>query len=106
MAHNTHYTFLSTITSASELHQQPVSLLHFAANMVQNSADFVSELVHNSLHKSYTKVLGTSSLFTVSSLGQTRLTPLMAQPYEVVNVTSGNTSGGQGTNKPPDKPNG
>jgi hypothetical protein len=74
--------------------------------MVQNSADMVSELVHNSFQKSYTKVFGGSQLFTVSSLGQTRLIPLMAQPYEVINVTSGNTSGGQGTTKPPDKPNG
>lgn len=74
--------------------------------MVQGSAEFFGELVHKSLQNSYTKVLGTSQLFTVSSLGQTRLAPLMAQPYEVVNVSSGNTSSGQGTNKPPDKPNG
>ncbi len=30
----------------------------------------------------------------------------MAQPFEVVNVTNGNTGGTQGDTKPPDKPNG
>ena len=71
--------------------------------MVQASIGSVGELVHNS----FTKALAAPQLLTVSSLNKTRLTPLMAQPYEVVNVTSGNTtSGGQGTNKPPDKPNG
>jgi len=43
---------------------------------------------------------------TTTSLNKTRLTPLMAQPYEVINVTTGNTGGTQDVNKPPDKPNG
>lgn len=88
------------------MQQQAFSPLQFATNMVQNSLGVATDFVQNTLQKSYTKVLGTSQLFTVSSLVQNRPTVLMAQPYEVVNVTSGNTSGGQGTTKPPDKPNG
>ncbi len=48
----------------------------------------------------------TQQLMTTSSLNKTRLTPLMAQPYEVINVTTGNTGGTQDDTKPPDKPNG
>jgi len=48
----------------------------------------------------------TQQLMTTNSLNKTRLTPLMAQPYEVVNVTTDNTGGTQDVSKPPDKPNG
>jgi hypothetical protein len=37
-------------------------------------------------------------------LNKTRITPLMAQPFEVINVANDNTSGTQVVTKPPDKP--
>jgi hypothetical protein len=74
--------------------------------MVQHASDLVTEFIHNSLQKYPTKSFVTSQLMTTTSLNKTRLTPLMAQPYEVINVTTGNTGGTQDVNKPPDKPNG
>jgi hypothetical protein len=71
--------------------------------MVQHASDLVTEFIHNSLQKYPTKNFVTSQLMTTTSLNKTRLTPLMAQPYEVINVTTG---GAQDANKPPDKPNG
>jgi len=74
--------------------------------MVYNAVEFIDKLVHNSLPKFPTKPFMTQQLMTTSSLNKTRLIPLMAQPYEVINVTTGNTGGTQDDTKPPDKPNG
>jgi len=74
--------------------------------MVNNALDLVTEFVHNTLQKSYTKPSITQHFLTTTSLNKTRITPLMAQPYEVINVTDSNTGGTQDASKPPDKPNG
>jgi len=74
--------------------------------MVYNAVEFIDQFLHNSLPKFPTKTSMTQQLMTTSSLNKTRLTPLMAQPYEVINVTNGNTGDTQDVNKPPDKPNG
>jgi hypothetical protein len=71
--------------------------------MVHNTLDLVSQIIHNSLQKSHKKPSITQQLMTTTLLNKTRIIPLMAQPYEVINVT---TSGTQDASKPPDKPNG
>jgi hypothetical protein len=71
--------------------------------MVHNAFDVVSQFVHYSLDKSHIKTPVTQQFMTTTSLNKTRITPLMATPYEVVNVTNDDT---QGDTKPPDKPNG
>lgn len=74
--------------------------------MVHNAVGLVGEFIHNTLQKAYTKPSITPHFLTTTSLNKTRITPLMAQPYEVVNVTTGNTGGTEDVSKPPDKPNG
>jgi hypothetical protein len=74
--------------------------------MVHNTIDFVNELVHTSLQKLPIQLSTTHQLLTTTSLNKTRIVPLMAQPYEVVNVTTGDTGSTQDGTKPPDKPNG
>jgi hypothetical protein len=101
----TTYTLLLTILT-TVLHQQPIFVTHLAANMVDNALDIVTQFIHNTLQKSHTRPSVTQQFLTTTSLSKTRITPLMAQPFEVVNVTNGNTGGTQGDTKPPDKPNG
>jgi hypothetical protein len=74
--------------------------------MVQNAFDVVGQFIHNTLQKSRTRPSVTQQFLMTTSLDKTRITPLMARPFEVTNVTDGNTGGTQDDTKPPDKPAG
>jgi hypothetical protein len=72
--------------------------------MVRSAIDFVNQCVNNSLQKPHTKSSTTGHFMNTTLLNKTRITPLMAQPFEVINVANDNTSGTQVVTKPPDKP--
>lgn len=100
----THY--LTPTQSTLNLHQQALFATQFFTNMVQNTFDFIHEVTHHSLIKPIIKPPLTQQYLVTKSLTKTRLTPLMAQPYEVINVTSSTSGSTQEVQKPPDKPNG
>lgn len=65
------------------MYQQPFLLSNIALSMVQNSIDSVGQFIQTSLRKAPL----TPRLILSQSLNKTRIAPLMARPYEVVNVT-------------------
>ncbi|CAF1592987.1 unnamed protein product [Rotaria magnacalcarata] len=74
--------------------------------MVHNAIGSITETVHQSLEKSYKKLSSPQQFTNISLQNKTSIKPLMAQPYEVINITNGNGGGTQVIIKPPDKPNG
>lgn len=72
--------------------------------MVYNTFDTINKLIHKSSLKAPTKLSITQQFMTSISFNKTRITPLMATPFEEVNVT--NTGGIENITKPPDNPNG
>ncbi|CAF2085364.1 unnamed protein product [Rotaria magnacalcarata] len=73
--------------------------------MVHNAIGSITETVHQSLEKSYKKLSSPQQFTNISLQNKTSIKPLMAQPYEVINITNGNGGGTQVIIKPPDKPN-
>ncbi len=97
---------LPSTTLTLVVHQQPIFVTHLAVNMVHNAFDLFNKFTHHSLPKPHTKLSTTQPLMTTTSLNKTRITPLMAQPFEVINVTAGSTGSTQDVTKPPDQPDG
>lgn len=94
---------MATLTQLTfNLHSQVFSFTQFFTNMVDKTYNFIHEV------KPTIKSALTQQYFTTNLINTTRLNLLMAQPYEVINVTSSSSgsNGGQDVQKPPDKPNG
>lgn len=102
---STTYSLLSN-NQSFVVHPLSISITHLTFNMVHNAVHFVLQSAHNSLEKPRTKLVISQQFMNTKLQDKNATTPLMAQPYEVVNVTSGCNDGAQGVNKPPDKPNG
>lgn len=74
--------------------------------MVQNTFGIIIDSVYNSFNKSNIKLLAAPQLMTTKVFDKTNITPLMAKPYEIVNVTDDNNNSTPVVVKPPDQPNG
>ena len=73
--------------------------------MVYNGSDLVTDFIHNSVKKNPTKTFVAPGFLMTTSLIKTRISPLMARPFDDFNVTAGNTGGSDG-DKPPETQNG
>ncbi|CAF2589247.1 unnamed protein product [Rotaria sp. Silwood2] len=74
--------------------------------MVHQAFNLFTETVHKSMEMYRTKLVTTQQLMNTKIFNKADLTPLMAKPYEVVNVTNGTDGSSGSVTKPPDKPNG
>ncbi|CAF1032281.1 unnamed protein product [Rotaria sordida] len=74
--------------------------------MVDKAFDLITRTIHNSYDMSHTKLVTAQQFMNNTFFDKNDIIPLMAKPYEDVNVTNGGNDGSQVVIKPPDKPNG
>ncbi|UJR29101.1 hypothetical protein I4U23_010315 [Adineta vaga] len=74
--------------------------------MVYNALDIAHQLIQSSLPKPRSLSSSPKHYLTMTSLKRTRVPPLMAQPFEVINVTTDTDSNTQDGNKPSEQAHG
>lgn len=100
------YHIYPTTTLTADLQQKSIFVSHFANNMVYTALDTITQFAHNSLPKSRLKLSVTQQFMTTTLFDKRRIAPLMARPFEVINVTIGDTGSTTDVTKPPDESNG
>ena len=79
---------------------------HLATTMVDNTLESVKTFLHQSIGKSPGAFTITGPNLLVTRIHEPRIAPLMAQPYEVINVTGIEPVQTPVVKKPPEKPTG
>ena len=85
------------------MYQQQISVTHLAANMVYNSLDITHQFIQKSLPKPRSESSSPKQYLITNLFQSSRIIPLMAQPFELINITGETTNNTPNDGKPPEQ---